>query len=422
MKFLSKFQRRAFPTKSKKIAIIRLGAVASLSVVMVLSGCSLPDFNSKNPDASEEKEASGQSETIAGPLLKQQAGEGDANSYGSVQVFDGCSVIPIKTLTDLGLNYTEQSTVTAAYLAESVPPDRAIERATPFDGVGKCIYNFGEDLVAVDVLQPPFNEERELESRMGRPERQGAELRTEQGMQVAVWQDEEEPVKWQFIIGKQDLVIDGYTKLEQSKYGKRTPEQVANAIAKQAMANISKEPIAPIQHQYDAPYDDVPDPCEVVSAEAFQQSYGEPASGYVEATYYAGDAEFKPDKGPMISRTETSCRRSNLVPSGSIGDGYQSVKVDFTIYREDEWGKYGDWPCDPKGSASSLTQPIALDMKVGDGAVCLTSTGTGNKSLNFRVGKTAVEMTNWQTQDAADPQQLAQKLEPLAQSIAENLK
>lgn len=425
MKFISRFQQRAFPEKSKKIAIIRLGAILSLAVIVVLAGCSLPDLNSSNPGASQNNEASGnngeQSEQIKGPLLKQQAGEGDANRYGSVQVFDGCSVLSIKALTDLGLNYTDQSTVTSHYLAESVPPDRAIERATPYDGVGKCVYQFGGDFIMVDVLQPPFNEKVELERRIERPERQGAQLRTEQGVQLAVWQDEEDPTKWQFIIGKQDLVVDGYTKLEQSKYGNRTPEQVANEIAKHAVASLSKGPTAPTQHQYDAPYDDVPDPCEVVSAETFQQAYGEPASGYVEATYYAGDAEFKPDDGPKISRTETSCRRSNLVPSGSLSDDYQSVKVDFTIYREDEWGKYGDWPCDPKGSASSMTQPVALDMELGDGAVCFTNSGTGNKTLNFRVGKTAVQMLNYRTEDAADPQQLAQKLEPMARAIAENL-
>lgn len=60
-------------------------------------------------------------------------------------------------------------------------------------------------------------------------------------------------------------------------------------------------------------------------------------------------------------------------------------------------------------------------MNIGDGKVCVTTTGTGSKKFNFRVGKTAVGILERQAGIDYEPQQLAKKLEPLAQAIAKKL-
>lgn len=171
----------------------------------------------------------------------------------------------------------------------------------------------GDDIVSVDVYQPPFNNESELEGQIGYGERQGAQFHTEQGIQLGVWHPDDRN-RWEFVVGNQDIVVSGQLHYKKQKYGNRTPEQVINEIAKLVATNIAKGPTAPAQYQYNAPYKNTPNPCEVLSADIFQQTYGEPASGIVEGIYSAQEERLKPDNGPVMKTARQAALR-NQSPS-----------------------------------------------------------------------------------------------------------
>ncbi|PTM53236.1 hypothetical protein [Desmospora activa] len=409
---------------------MRIGSVAVLAVLMILAGCSLPDLGTSSSesvnqsDSNSDSDSSQPPEQITGVLLKQQEGKGNPQRYGSVSVYDACTVLPLKALTDLGLEHGDQtdfkarSAVRSIHLAESVPA--AVTGVGVLDGVSKCTYSIEGEHISLDIYQPPFNAENVLQRQLEVPTNQGGQFRTEQGVPLAVWQG---PSGWYFVIDKQDVVVQGYLPLEKPNYGNYNLEQLTEEIAKQVIANLNQGPTAPAQYQYDSPYQGIPAPCKVVSAEAFEQSFGEPASGQIEATYYAGEFQTTNFGITSVPNITTECNRSNLVPSGNSNRAYRSVDVKFSHYRDEKWAKSDFKICNPDAPNSDLHQAKVLDIEIGDSPVCLTKSNETHNLFNFRVGKTIVQMETWREDpDNSDPQKLAQKLEPMAKAIAENLK
>lgn len=421
--------------KFLKFPFIHIKNLIVLAVIIMLAGCSLPDIGISSPESANQSDPDSNDnpakppEQMKGVLLKQQAGKGEPQSYGSVPVYDACTVLPLKALTDLGLEHGDQtdfsarSAVTSLHLAESVSTSNSVSGVGVLDGISKCTYSIGGEYLSLDIYQPPFNKEETLQKQREVPTNQGGQYRTEQGVPLAVWQG---PSGWYFLIDKKDMVVQGYLPLEQANYGNHSLEQLTEEVAKQVISNLSKGPTAPAQYPYDEPYQDIPDPCQVVSAEAFRQSFKEPASGQIEAKYYAGEFQVTNFGITSIPNITTTCKRSNLVPSGETNSDYRSVDVTFSHYRDEKWAKSDYKVCDPNAPSSDLRKPLALDMKIGDGPVCLTKKNDPSNPhnlYNFRVSKTIVQMeTSRDDPDNADPQKLAQKLEPLAQAIAENLK
>jgi hypothetical protein len=349
-------------------------------------------------------------------VLKQLPGEGAAPKFGGTELYDGCSLLTVEELGQLGMRLHPRAEVEHGYLDGDVPAAPARMATT-----SSCVYYLSnQSRVSVDVYQTPRNTPGMLTERLVASAKDAA-VRDEHGLKIAVWQDEDFQY-WRFHVARSGLLVEGeiWTKAvpaegfraRTDQFGEFTAEEFTNEVSSFIAGKVNEGPTAPARHVYDAPFQGTKPVCEVASAAA-----GTGSAVMITATYKAGADETSIGKpGEKAFRTATSCDRSDL-------QGHRQLKVALDLWDEPAGATFSNSAlCDPANAYLTNPPPIRIDPSFGTGQTCLFNAFSANWDLVFQVDEVGVHMSTGWFDDPTTPEERRAQLIPVAPAVVQALR
>jgi hypothetical protein len=345
------------------------------------------------------------------PVVVQEPGGGEPLSYGDTPAYDACALLSTRTLGDQGVRIDPGSSFIDSHLDGNVPPDAAVPQGG-LDSVSNCRYTLiGGDELSVTVQQTPFTTPDKVDQTRAWPQQNNAVVRHDRGLDVSSYRD---GAGWTTVIGRPKLAVAISFDLRRPVYGDRDQHQFVLDVTRAVVDAVVAGPAGPAVYRHTGPFTGVKSPCQLLSADAFQQAYPDGPSSLVLEYADAGFATVPQEDGETALRTSASCRRSNVVPDGALGPLYREIRLDMVVWDKSQWTAQRD-RTDCGGSA------VTLGVTLGDGASCLTDSGPSTWNLSFRTGRSVITLSTGGAA-AGDRETVKRLLTPVARTIAARLR
>lgn len=368
------------PRKSRTGLFVGLAVVLALLLVGGITGAFFfldRTDNTAGSGSDSPPSSSSDPSATANSIVQQKPGEGPPRKYGNTAVYDACSLLTMADLADLGITLTDQFPVGHDYLDLDVPPDKAIPQGS-LDSLTHCYYSMKSlEWVQVDVFQPPFTAEKDMEFRKGAPKRKGATVRQAAGFSLANF-DNRENDTWDIYLWRQDLLVEvSFQTKKKQPYGSLDAKTFAEKLESLVHAAIQKGPTAPMRHIYPGPFTDkFKDPCDVASVEAYQKSYpnaGLPAM--VKTQFHLKSEDTRMERHPESAlQGGALCRRHNLAPEASLDKAnFRLLEASLRMWDKPQAAiDRNAYSCDP-ADKHPFGPPVAVTPSVGTGQTCMTN-------------------------------------------------
>lgn len=344
-------------------------ALTSLGLILCVVGV----FLLMRPDAKGSRPATSPFFSDNQVLLRQVPGAGPAPKFGGTPIYDACSVITIDGLTRLGVELNHDVTVMHDYLEGDVPPDAAVSQPG-LDSASHCYYGLSNrNWLQVFVYQTPYNSAHDLEFSIGKAERKGAEIRTEDDLSVAELDlgDMVEIRLWKAGL----LVVVTFQTERPGPYGPFDKATFAAKLEQIAKAAVLRGPTAPMRHVYTSLFDKVKHPCEIASTEAFMKAFPSHSAAAVKTQFHprAASTPMERHKTESALQGGMSCTRHNIVADGVTNDAeYRELGLSLNMWDNQQAATdLNAYQCDPADHHPFGT-PVAVTPVAGTGQTCLT--------------------------------------------------
>lgn len=383
--------------------------LTSLGLVVCLTGVFLlmrPDAEGTRPPffpATEDQ-----------VLLREVPGEGPAPKFGGTPIYDACAMITIDSLTSLGVELNHDVVVMHDYLDGDVPPEAAVSQAG-LDSASRCSYQLSNgNRLHVEVHQTPYNSAEDLEFSIGRAERQGARIRSEDGLSIARMDDKD---AMEIRLWRTGLLVAVVLGTKQP--GLFDEQTFATKLESVVKAALLRDPTAPMRHVYTSLFDRVKHPCEVASAEVFMKAFPSRSAAAVRTQFHPRPSrtlmERHPDhalQGGML------CLRHNIVAEGTVNKAeYRELDLKLNVWDNPQAATdLNTYSCDP-ADRHPFGPPVAVSPSVGTGQTCMGDLQI-DWVLNFLVDNVNVSLQGGSPVNGPTASRRRDELLPAARAIA----
>jgi hypothetical protein len=351
---------------------------------------------------------------------------GEVTRYGDVAVFDACAVLPATAVEDLGFKDAAHGWHNQTYLSRSVPAAEATIK-DELDPISVCMYEpmieNRLERITLSVYQRPFNSLlpadyaikddtflmvgglRTVMAPGLKPDSFDARITTGDG-------------KTQAHVGTSTM-----SDVKEITDHKATFMKLLELVAQ----NLSKGPQGLTTHVHTGRYEKVPNACDILSAELFQELTQSKDSGIAEADYRERESmeKFVTDKNETryFYSNQQDCRR--LSPewynAKSRSDG-RALKVELETYRDAEMAVRNAHDCNPNSpSCKVFGEAVLTDEKIGDFATCSYRVGD-SPTMSFVAGRTQVRLTGFGNWAPEDPRQYNEVFTPIAKRMVDEVR
>ncbi|WP_089918675.1 hypothetical protein [Lentzea albida] len=341
--------------------------------------------------------------------------------YGDVVVIDACTVMPASLLEEVGFRDAAHGWHSQVYLPRSVPVADATVKPQS-DAISMCLYEStaegGIERFTLSVRQPPFNH-------MGTA---GYVGKDDTPVTVAGLKGSVSPGLSPDSFDASLVSADGKAQvnLGASRMGNvkeiTDPKATFMVLLERVAANFAKGPQGRTTHVHTGRYASVPNACEILSSERFQEITSSKDSGVVEADYYEQETADRFEDTSLYSNLQ-ECRR--LSPewwdAGNRGQR-KALKISLRTYRDAGMAIKDAQDCNPDSPSRKVTGEAAMSAeKIGDGAACSYLQGD-SPTISFLAGRTQVRLTGYGDWAPDDPKAYVQAFTPIAQKLADEVR
>ncbi|MET8758184.1 hypothetical protein [Lentzea sp. NPDC004782] len=339
-------------------------------------------------------------------VIAQKVGE--VTKYGDVAVFDACTVMPATLLEELGFRDAAHGWHNQTYLARSVPAAEATVK-DELAPISVCMYEpmleNRIERISIAIYQRPFSSLLPADYAV-----KGDTLLTVGGLKTVLSRGSK-PDSFDARITTSDGWAQAIVGASAMADNKEITDHKATfmKLVEQVAQNLTKGPQGLTTHVHTGRYEKVPNACDVLSAELFEELTQSKDSGIVEAEFHEreGVEKFVNDKNEThyYYSNQQDCRR--LSPewynAKSRSNG-KALKVELRTYRDTDMAVRNAQDCNPNSPSSKMFgEPVLTDEKIGDFATCSYLVGGGSPTMSFVAGRTQVRLTgdgNWAPKDA----------------------
>lgn len=409
------------PPKKRRTGLIITAIFAAL--VLIGGGVTaavLIKGDDKAPPVAEQEPGPPDAAVIA-----QKAGPA-ATKYGDVTVFDACTVMPATLLEEVGFREAAHGWHSQTYLSRSV----SVAEATVKDEINPisvCLYEpmieNRIERITLSIYQRPFNDLLPADY-VGKD---GTFL-TVGGLRTVL---------------SPGLKADGFNASITTSDGKTQAHVGASQMAdnkeisdhkatfmkllEQVAQNLTKGPGTLTTHVHTGRYEDVPNACDILSSELFQEITQGKDSGIAEADFHEpeGREKFVNDKNETryYYSNQQDCRR--LSPewyNAKARSEGKALKVELRTYRDAEMAVKNAQDCNPKSPSRAVTGDAVLtDEKIGDFATCSYLVGD-SPTMSFVAGRTQVRLTGYGNWAPDDLKQYNKAFTPIAKRMVDEVR
>ncbi|HEY1571926.1 MAG TPA: hypothetical protein VGG05_11310 [Pseudonocardiaceae bacterium] len=369
-----------------------------------------------------------------GVYLTQQPGTRPPPKWNSTPITNACAVLPLSEVLKEGITFDgayELFDVGVPHDVQSVSKVGAIiyDAGGGSDGITNCLYpgDSNTDDIVVQVFQAPEAVADAISAfNIISTDTAGSEKQTVGGWQVVTVPLKDDKNSWQ--VGFTDTGHKYFAELDitlrKAGYAGHTPQQVIADFATTIRQNLDKSPLPAPTYHYAAPYAQVPDPCDLFTADDFTTLTGK-QDDIVNRKFQFGERGVNPDPGinlPDANYTEMSCERDTIgavTESASDGDAF-GIHVDVEVFRNAQQARTGMYAeCDPRSSGAKVFGPsVQVSLKIGDDRVCFPDEGRNDWRMTFRSGRVVIFMQNVAMLQKSQLQNEANVFAPTARQMA----
>lgn len=433
------------PTKRRRPGLVPGligGAAVVVAVILVVVFVVVPggrsDQISGQAEAAGAGSAGGSGRSAAEPAdgvyLTQAPGTQPPPKWNSTPVTNACAVLPLSAVTKEGIKFDgsyDIFDVGIPHDVQSVPKfgDIIYDAGGGSDGITNCLYpgDGNTDDIDVEVFQEPETVEDAISLfNIISTDTAGSVKQTIGGWQVVTVRLKDDKDAWN--VGLTDTGHKYFAKLtitlKKPSYAGHTPQQVVADLATVMRQNLDKSPLPAPTYHYAAPYSQVPDPCDMFTADDFTSLTGK-QDDVVDRQYQMGERGVAADQGinlPQGFYTQMSCERDTIgavTESPSDGDAF-GIHVDVEVYRNAQQARTGMYAeCDPRSSGAKIFGPsVQVSLQIGDDRVCFPDEGRNDWRMTFRSGRVIIFMQNVAMLQKSQLQNEANIFAPVARQIA----
>ncbi|WP_191297883.1 hypothetical protein [Lentzea cavernae] len=350
-----------------------------------------------------------------------QRTEPEVVRYGDVAVVDACTVMPAALLEEVGFRDAAHGWHSQTYVPRSVPVADATVKDES-DAISTCLYESmaegGIERFTLSVRQSPFN-----------------------GMESAGYQGKEDtPVTAAGLKGfvRQGLKADSFDASLLSADGRAEvnlgasrmsnvkeitdPKATFMKLLEGVAANLAKGAQGRTTHVHTGRYGSVPNACDVLSSQRFQEFTNGKDSGVVEADFYERET-FDRFGDAVFYSSPQECRRLSpeWFSAGQRSQG-KALKIALRTYRDAGMAIEDAQDCNPDSPSRKVTgEAVMSSEKIGDFAACSFLVGD-SPTLSFVAGRTQVRLTGYGDWAPDEPKAQVVAFTPIAQKIADDVR
>jgi hypothetical protein len=351
---------------------------------------------------------------------------GAVTKYGDVPVFDACTVLPVSAVEELGFRDAAHGWHNQTYLSRSVPAAEATIKDEP-EPISMCIYEpmiEGRlERISIAIYQRPFNSLLPADYAI-----KNDTLLTVGGLRT-VLSPGSKPDGFDAHIttsdGKTQASVGASTMADNKEITdhKATFMKLLELVAQ----NLNKGPQGLTTHVHTGRYEKVPNACDVLSAELFEEITQSKDSGIAEADFREreGMEKFVNDKNETryYYSNQQDCRRlsTEWYNAKSRSDG-KALKVELRTYRDADMAVRNAHDCNPNSpSRKVFGEAVLTDEKIGDFATCSYLVGD-SPTMSFVAGRTQVRLTGYGDWAPDDPKAFNEVFTPMAKRVVDEVR
>lgn len=348
-------------------------------------------------------------------VFDQSPGQGTPHTYGGTVLYDACEILPLEALPKLGLAITPELVVIHQYFDGDVPAP-AIVKQDALARSSSCTYGVPNGArVSVDMYQPPFSDDRQMEA--NRPDPEDGPISTDRKFDVITYRDDRVE-QWVTTISRPHLIVEAQVHDPTGDISGWDGRAIAEALRGPLVSRTLAGPAPHRLPSYNSGYEGAKNPCDAFPPSALEAAFHKPAAPHAVAVFQVGDSIMYEFDGSVAFRIDASCTRHSLVDEGRLAPDYVESKLG-TSYWQDERGAETRQQAECRDTVLGI-KPIPVSLRIGDGPVCIKEVGKKAYTLHFKVGRTTATLSARGGVD--DPQQETQRLAPMAEQIAESLR
>lgn len=358
-------------------------------------------------------------------VIAQKAGP-ETVRYGDLAVIDACTVMPATLLEEIGFRDAAHGWHSQSYLPQSVPAaDATVKDET--DAISTCLYEStvegGIERFTLSIRQRPFNDllPADYQGKDDTPvTAAGLRAYMSPGLKPDSFNARVTSTngKAQAYLGASSL-----SNVKEITDPKATFVKLLEGVA----ANLAKGPQGATTHVHTGRYESVPNACDVLSSQRFQEITNGKDSGVVEADYYERETfeRFENDKNEVryFYSNLQECRR--LSPewfNAAERSRGKALKISLRTYRDAEMAVKDAQDCNPASPSRKITgEAVMSTEKIGDFAACSYLVGD-SPTISFVAGRTQVQLTGYGDWAPDDPRTYVQTFTPIAQKVADEVR
>jgi hypothetical protein len=369
-------------------------------------------------------------------LVRMSNPVGPPLHWGSLAIYDACSVLPLLTVLQDGLALDEESPIGFDRQERDLPAGPDTQHSdSPDGGITDCsYYSNNTEGVSLDIYQKPFNTDSDFQTRLTSLYG-NAPAQQEDGFNVYIPPPDKPDHSKVFMIrddGQVGVLIN--STLDSDVLNGHTLSDVTAKLTDSVLQSLNKPPTGPPSLSYpNTPYAHVADPCTVLTGADFQQAFHLPDDGRPSYQYELGEWSLVPDPGvplPTGYYVSTQCVRTSVAMDSNYMPSGQLTAV-FDNYRTPDQLKTGMWgACTYYAPDLEAQKPIPItSVKIGDGPASFKDLGKDQLNpsagddwqMYFQAGSTLVELHSQQPAPTSAVPAMTAAMAPAAQQIAKAL-
>ncbi|WP_434452192.1 hypothetical protein [Lentzea sp. E54] len=198
-------------------------------------------------------------------------------------------------------------------------------------------------------------------------------------------------------------------------------------LVERVAENFAKGPQGRSTHVHTGRYEGMPNACDVLSAELFQELAQDKDSGLVEADFRVPESleKFVTDKNETryFYSNQQNCRR--LSPewfnAKKRSEG-KALKVELRTYRDADMAVKDAQDCNPNSPSRAITgEAVLTEETIGDHAACSFLVGD-SPTMSFVAGRTQVRLTGYGDWAPDDPRKYNEVFTPIAKRVVDEVR
>lgn len=382
-----------------------------ITTVVLING------NEKQPQAEEQAPAPADASVVA------QKTEPETVNYGDVAVFDACTMMPATLIEEVGYKDAAHGWHVQSYLPRSVP----VTAKDQIDALSSCMYEpldeKGNTRIWLSVEQTPFNSLYRVDG----PDKDETALAEVGGVRAFVSPDDK-PDSFRARILANGSKVQARVGIRRMADNKEITDYRATFVklVERVAQNFAKGPQGLTTHVPTGRYESVPNACDVLSSELFQELTQDKDAGPVEGEYYEPEEfkRFENDKNEVrhFYHYKQHCRRLSPEWFGRQKSKGKALKIELDTYRDAEMAVKDAQDCNPNSPSRGITgEAFMSEEKIGDFAACSFMVGN-SPTISFVAGRTQVRLTGYGDWAPDDPKEYVKAFTPIAQKTADEVR